>query len=103
MNLSNLFLTLIMFFLLQGCASTISNEKTDKLCSKIFLHSKNQSENDIELSETEKRLICGDDEVDAYKVIPSYQASYMLTGLLQSRGYANPRFEYEGDLLHVYP
>lgn len=96
MNLSNLFFTIIFLFLLQACASA---PKSDKLCPKIYIHSKDE----FELSDTEQRLICGDSEVDAYKVIPSYQASYMLTGLLQSRGYSQPRFEYEGDLLHVYP
>lgn len=95
MNLSNLFLSIIFLFLLQACASA---PKSDKLCPKIYIH----SDDEIELSETESRLICGDSEVDAYKVIPSYQASYMLTGLLQSRGYSQPRFEYVGDLLHVY-
>lgn len=85
-----------MIIFLQACAST---PKSDKLCPKIYIHSKDE----FELSETETRLICGDPEVDAYKVIPSYQASYMLTGFLQSRGYSQPRFEYEGDLLHVYP
>ena len=96
MNLANLFFTIIFLFLLQACAST---PKNDKLCPKIYIHSKDE----FELSDTEKRLICGDPEVEAYKVIPSYQASYMLTGLLQSRGYSQPRFEYEGDLLHVFP
>ncbi len=96
MNLSNLFFSIIFLFLLQACAS--SKPKSDKLCPKIYIH----SDDVIELSETENRLICGDSEVDAYKVIPSYQASYMLTGLLQSRGYSQPRFEYVGDLLHVY-
>lgn len=96
MNLSNLIISLIFVTLLAGCAST---PKNDKLCPKIFIHSKD----DFELSDTEKRLICGDESLEAYKVIPSYQASYMLTGFLQSRGYSQPRFEYEGDLLHVYP
>lgn len=96
MNLSNLFFTFIFLFLLQACASA---PKSDKLCPKIYIHSKDE----FELSDTEKRLICGDPDVEAYKVIPSYQASYMLTGLLQSRGYSKPRFEYEADILHVYP
>lgn len=103
MNLSNLSFIFFILFFIPGCASSIQNKKTDKLCPKIFLHSEDQAQDSIELSETEKRLICGDREVDAYKVIPSYQASYMLTGLLQSRGYSTPRFEYDGDLLHVYP
>lgn len=97
MNLSNLFFTIIFLFFFQACATSIP-KKSDKLCPKIYIH----SDEIIELSETESRLICGDNEVDAYKIIPSYQASYILTGLLQSRGYSQPRFEYIGDLLHVY-
>lgn len=87
----------IFLFLLSACASTPKNEK---LCPKIYLHAEDR---DLALSETEERLICGDKEEDAYKLIPSYQASYMLTGFLQSKGYSTPKFEYEGDLLHVYP
>lgn len=97
MNSSNylLFLTCTIF-ILAGCAS---KPKTDQLCPKVFVH----SEKKFKLSDTEKRMICGDQEVEAYKVIPSYQASYLMTGFLQSRGYSQPRFEYEGDVLHVYP
>lgn len=69
------------------------------MCPKITIHSAEK----FELTDTEKRLICGDPDSVAYKVIPSYQASYMLTGFLQSRGYSNPRFEYNNDLLDVYP
>lgn len=82
--------------LLASCAST---PKTAQVCPKVFIHSNDK----LKLSDTEKRMICGDSDEEAYKVIPSYQASYVLTGFLQSRGYAQPRFEYEGDVLHVYP
>jgi translocation and assembly module TamA len=88
---------IILFF--AGCAST---PQTDKLCPKVFIHTKEDMK-EFKLSDTEKKLVCGDESVEAYKVIPSYQASYMLTGFLQSRGYSQPRFEYVDDLLHVYP
>ncbi len=97
MNHINLFFLLTAFLIFSGCATT---KKDERICPKIFVHSE---KSDFELSETEKRLVCGDTEEEAYKVIPSYQASYMLTGFLQSKGYSTPRFEYEGDLLHVYP
>ncbi len=96
MNPSNFFFTIILLFLFQACAT--SKPKNDKLCPKVYLH----SDDELELNETENRLVCGDSEVEAYKLIPSYQASYILTGFLQSRGYSQPRFEYVGDLLHVY-
>lgn len=97
MNHVTLFFIFIFISLLSGCATTKQDER---VCPKIFIHS---DKSDFSLSDTEKRLICGDPEEDAYKVIPSYQASYMLTGFLQSKGYSTPRFEYVGDLLHVYP
>ena len=97
MNHVTLIFTFIFISLLSGCATTKQDER---VCPKVFIHS---DKSDFELSDTEKRLICGDPEEDAYKLIPSYQASYMLTGFLQSKGYSTPRFEYEGDLLHVYP
>lgn len=97
MNPANIFLILTLLFLFSGCAS--SKKVNENLCPKIFIH----TDEDIKLSETEERLICGDKEEEAYKLIPSYQASYMLTGFLQSKGYSMPRFEYLGDELHVYP
>jgi outer membrane translocation and assembly module TamA len=100
MNSSNFFITLITLLLIASCASA---PKTDQLCPKVYLHTNEKSRDEFELSDTEKRLVCGDTEAEAYKVIPSYQASYLLTGFLQSRGYSQPRFEYVGDLLHVYP
>ncbi len=94
LNISSIFIIMCLYF---GCAS--SKKTNDKLCQKIFIH----TDEDISLTATEERLICGDKEEEAYKLIPSYQASYMLTGFLQSKGYSMPRFEYEGDNLHVYP
>ncbi len=96
MHLIKPLIILSFVLIFQSCAHT---PKDDKLCPKITIHSDDR----FELTDTEKRLICGDPDSIAYKVIPSYQASYMLTGFLQSRGYSNPRFEYNGDLLDVYP
>lgn len=69
----------------------------DKLCPEVVLH----GEKDVELTETELRLVCGDDKVEAYKEIPDYQASFLLTGFLQSRGYLRPKFETIDGVLHV--
>ena len=96
MQLINLFFLLIFTIMLQSCAHS---DKKDKICPKVTIH----SVENFELTDTEKRLICGDPDSVAYKVIPSYQASYLLTGFLQSRGYSSPRFEYTDDLLDVYP
>lgn len=96
MNSNKLFIFIFTAFLFSSCVHTPINEK---ICPKISIHSQDK----FDLTETEKLLICGDPESDAYKIIPSYQASYMLTGFLQSRGYSNPRFVYTNDLLDVYP
>lgn len=70
----------------------------DKICSRVIVH----GTNDLDLSETEKRLVCGDKKVVAYQDIPPYQASYSMTGFLQARSYLQPRFETVGEVLHVY-
>lgn len=69
-----------------------------ELCPKIFIHSTEK----IELNATEKKLICGDPDDLAYKVIPIYQAKYLLQGFLQSRGFSHPRFIYDQDVLNIY-
>jgi translocation and assembly module TamA len=96
MNSKINFYFLFILITLASCAST---PKSAQICPKIFIH----SDEEIELSDTERRLICGDQDEKAYTLIPSYQASYLLTGFFQSRGYSQPRFEYEGDVLHAYP
>lgn len=69
----------------------------DKVCSHVYIHG-----DEIDLTDTEKQLVCGDKKVDAYKDIPTYQASFYLTGFLQSRGYLQPEFKTENDVLHTY-
>jgi outer membrane translocation and assembly module TamA len=70
----------------------------EELCPKVFIHSTEK----IKLSEGEKKLICGDPEDEAYKIIPIYQAKYMLQGFLQSRGYSHPRFIYNKEILDIF-
>ncbi|MBC7711848.1 MAG: BamA/TamA family outer membrane protein [Rhizobacter sp.] len=95
----NSFKLLIFTLIILTTESCAHRPRDEKICPKITIHSPEK----FELTETEQRLICGDPDSVAYKVIPSYQASYMLTGFLQSRGYSSPRFEYKDDLLEVYP
>lgn len=80
---------------LPGCSSTPVNEE---LCPNIFIYSPEK----VELNETEKRLVCGDPSDESYKVVPLYQAKYMLQGFLQSKGYSHPRFVYDESILNVY-
>jgi len=68
------------------------------LCSSIVMHGK-----EIKFTKTEKQLVCGDKKSEAYKNIPDYEASFVMTGFLQSRGYLQPRFETKENVLHVHP
>lgn len=69
---------------------------TTKLCSTVIVHGKK-----IKFTSTEKQLVCGDSKSHAYKKIPDYEASFIMTGFLQSRGFLEPEFETKGDVLHV--
>jgi translocation and assembly module TamA len=55
----------------------------------------------ITLNTTERRLVCGDEESEAYRVIPLFQAQFLLEGMLQSRGYHHVEFERSADQLKV--
>ena len=72
--------------------------KDVELCPKVILHTKDK----IDFTDTEKRLLCGDPNDPAYKMIPGYQAKFSMEAFLQSRGYSRPDFKYEGDILHAY-
>jgi translocation and assembly module TamA len=72
--------------------------KVQKLCPTIIVHGA-----ELKLNDTEKRLVCGDKDLEAYRDIPPYQMSYFFQGFLQSRGYLNPEFKRVGEVLHVYP
>lgn len=67
-------------------------------CPQIVL----KAERSISLNETERRLVCGDEESEAYQVIPLFQAQFLLEGMLQSRGYLKPEFLREDQLLTVH-
>jgi translocation and assembly module TamA len=84
------FLFLLTIFL------THSVYASDEICSSVILHG-----DKIKLDETEKRLVCGDKEVLAYKNIPAYESSFVMTAFLQSRGYLSPKYSYVHDKLHV--
>ncbi len=88
----HLILTFISFLLVGAAQAEI------KICSEVVVH----GDDDIDLTETEKRMVCGDPELNAYKNIPAYQARFFFQGFLQSRGYLNPHFEIEGETLHVH-
>ncbi|HXH30615.1 MAG TPA: BamA/TamA family outer membrane protein [Bacteriovoracaceae bacterium] len=83
---------LILSFIL-SCGTADLN-----ICPQVVIH----GDEDFKLDDTEKRMVCGDPELAAYKEIPSYQAEYFFKGFLQSQGYLEPRFETEQNVLHVH-
>lgn len=68
-----------------------------EICPTVIIHGTKE----FDLTDNEKRLICGDKKVEAYRNIPPYQAQFFLTGFLQARSYLNPEFSIEGNILHV--
>ncbi|MBI3547522.1 MAG: BamA/TamA family outer membrane protein [Elusimicrobia bacterium] len=46
----------------------------------------------VRLTDTEKRLVCGDSSTEGWREVPLNQAEYFLAPILQKRGYHNPVF-----------
>lgn len=57
----------------------------------------------IVLNAMEKRLVCGDPSTEGWGQIPFNQAERFLRTFLQQRGYQEPKFEPEQDVLMVDP
>jgi outer membrane translocation and assembly module TamA len=66
-----------------GCASARANKELPRteLCPGFIFVGKVQPG----LSDTEKRLVCGDPKSDAWKVIPKNQAKFMFSTFMQDR------------------
>lgn len=69
----------------------------DQFCDTVFI----QKYKKLDISDVEKRMICGDKESDAYRSIPVYEAQIFLQGFLQARGHLNPVFEIKDGKLFV--
>lgn len=69
-----------------------------RLCPTVIIVSGEISPN---LTDTEKRLVCGDPQVAAWREIPPPQAEFHLRNFLQERGYHRPLFKREGKILKV--
>lgn len=63
--------------------------RADELCPGVKIKHLDR----LDLTDTEKQLLCGDKNSEAYKFIPPYEAAFILTGMLQSRGYLKPHFK----------
>lgn len=60
-----------------------------------------ETDDDIRISDNEKRLLCGDPGSHAWQKIPPTQAQFFARTFLQSRGYLNPQFEIRENRLWV--
>lgn len=62
-------------------------------------------DNEVDFSSMERRLLCGDGENNeigtAWANVPPNQAAYFAKGFLQSRGFHDPRFVQDGDVLFI--
>ena len=56
---------------------------------------------EIALSDSDKRLLCGDPDSEAWSRVPAAQARSLLRVMLQNRGYHEPEFRVEGEILSV--
>lgn len=86
---------LVVFLLVIFSGQLLAQEK---LCRTVVIHEK-----DIDFTDTERRMLCGDSSQEGYRVIPAYEAKVFMTGFLQSRGRLHPEFEIKDDVLHVWP
>jgi translocation and assembly module TamA len=57
---------------------------------------------ELVFSQTELRLICGDDQSSAYDSIPLFQAEFHLRSFLEARAYLEPSFSIEKNQLLVH-
>ena len=72
------------------------NAETEEFCSVRI-----ESPKGISFSETERLWICGDPTSEAWSTIPVSQKKLFLKNFLQSRGFHNPKFKQESNLLIV--
>lgn len=70
----------------------------NEICDGVIIY-----QDDLELTDTEERMVCGDQKLRAWKKIPAYEAKFFFQGFLQSRGFLSPEFKITDDVLHVYP
>lgn len=57
----------------------------------------------VKFNSNEKKLICGDPDVDSWKRIPRFQSEYFIRTFLQQRGYFYPEFIEKDDIVTIVP
>lgn len=86
--------TFLILLLLSGCASPQKS---------ICPHVEFGAPQDMDFSDNEKILLCGDKQKESWKEIPPAQSEFTLRSLLRNRGYFQPKFAYQDGVLSVEP
>lgn len=87
-------LPLLFFILSKAYAADVH---IDNPCAQIEIHALEE----LKLTKTETKWICGDSGNEAWQKIPPWQAQLFLKSFLQARGYHQPEFEIENERLIV--
>lgn|GEM_PF-473099 len=87
---------LLLTFIFSGVGYA-AKTRVQTPCSEVQI----ESSEDIHLSKTERKWICGDGDSPAWKFIPPWQARFFLKSFLQQRGFHSPQFEVINDRLIV--
>jgi len=93
---------LMFYFAAGGLAALEESTIRFELCPHIIIETQDR---DIEWTEGERRLACGDETQDRlgrpWSEIPLNQAEYFLRNFLQGKGFHHPVFTVRGTQLHV--
>jgi translocation and assembly module TamA len=81
----------LLFWLILGFETSLARAGDQVLCPHFVL----RSPFSISLSETERRLVCGDPHNEAWDNIPENQAMFALRNFLQDRGYYSVKLLHE--------
>jgi translocation and assembly module TamA len=84
-----------VFILISLYINAPKAEVTSSPCPNIQL----SSPENIEFTPTERRLLCGDPDSQAYGNIPLFQAEFHLRSFLESRAYLEPSFSIQDQTL----
>lgn len=86
-------------FLLLTCSLTAHAQTDDvptsesRVCGQVYI----VAEEKITFTAAEKQLLCGNDDLNAWKDIPANEASFFAKSFLQTRGYYQTQTRFEKD------
>ncbi len=92
----------ILTFILSSralCAGLNPFAEINQLCPSVRM----LYDYDLAFTSTERNLLCGSRNIDAWRDIPLQQAKAFMASFLEARGYHHPDFRIEADTLYVKP